>query len=176
MKKFKNMKIVLIGGGTGLSNIIMGLKKFNSQITAIVTVTDDGGSSGRLRKDYDIIPPGDIRNCLSALAEEDNIITELFSYRFGGFVQSMTLQSLRSSKHVRKLRVLEAYNFVHDSPQLWPYCARFVRNNPEHIFAVFEKPHSTKPVTCLVPISNSVVHSLGHKPTSKIILGVNNLP
>ncbi|MCP4481225.1 MAG: YvcK family protein [bacterium] len=87
MKKneaFKRLKIVLIGGGTGLSTIIKGLKKFNSNISAIVTVTDDGGSSGRLRKEYDIIPPGDLRNCLVALAEEDNILSELFSYRFGG--------------------------------------------------------------------------------------------
>ena len=83
-QKFGNLKIALIGGGTGLSSLIMGLKKYNENISAIVTVTDDGGSSGRLRKEYGIIPPGDIRNCLVSLAEQDNLMSKLFSYRFGG--------------------------------------------------------------------------------------------
>jgi uncharacterized cofD-like protein len=82
--KFEKIKIALIGGGTGLSSLIMGLKKYNEHISAIVTVTDDGGSSGRLRKEYGILPPGDIRNCLVSLAEEDNLMSKLFSYRFGG--------------------------------------------------------------------------------------------
>ena len=75
-------KIVAIGGGTGLSTLLSGLKSYTTNITAIVTVADDGGSSGRLRKELGIIPPGDIRNCIAALADEDKIITELFKYRF----------------------------------------------------------------------------------------------
>jgi len=75
-------KIVTIGGGTGLSTILRGLKEFTSNITAIVTVTDEGGSSGRLRRDYDIPPPGDIRNCLVALAECEPYMQNLFQYRF----------------------------------------------------------------------------------------------
>lgn len=75
-------KIVAIGGGTGLSTLLSGLKKYTTNITAIVTVADDGGSSGRLRKELGIIPPGDIRNCIAALADDDKIITELFKYRF----------------------------------------------------------------------------------------------
>jgi len=75
-------KIVTIGGGTGLSTILRGLKEFTSNITAIVTVTDEGGSSGRLRKDYDIPPPGDIRNCLVALAECEPYMQNLFQFRF----------------------------------------------------------------------------------------------
>lgn len=75
-------RIVAIGGGTGLSTLLRGLKQYTSNITAIVTVGDDGGSSGRLRQEHSIIPPGDIRNCIAALADEEQLITELFQYRF----------------------------------------------------------------------------------------------
>lgn len=75
-------KIVVLGGGTGLSNLLRGLKQFSSNITAIVTVADDGGSSGRLRREIGVLPPGDIRNCLAALADEEKLLTELFQYRF----------------------------------------------------------------------------------------------
>ena len=75
-------KIVIIGGGTGLSTLLRGLKKFPIDITAIVTVADDGGSSGRLRDDYDIPPPGDIRNVLAALSEVEPLVEEMFQFRF----------------------------------------------------------------------------------------------
>lgn len=75
-------KIVVIGGGTGLSTLLRGLKHYSSNITAIVTVADDGGSSGRLRREIGVLPPGDIRNCLAALADEEELLTELFQYRF----------------------------------------------------------------------------------------------
>ena len=75
-------KIVVIGGGTGLSTLLRGLKEFSANITAIVTVADDGGSSGRLRREIGVLPPGDIRNCLAALADEEKLLTELFQYRF----------------------------------------------------------------------------------------------
>lgn len=75
-------KIVAIGGGTGLSTLLRGLKDYSSNITAIVTVADDGGSSGRLRREIGVLPPGDIRNCLAALADEEKLVTELFQYRF----------------------------------------------------------------------------------------------
>ena len=75
-------KIVVIGGGTGLSTLLRGLKHFSSNITAVVTVADDGGSSGRLRREIGVLPPGDIRNCLTALASEEKLLTELFQYRF----------------------------------------------------------------------------------------------
>lgn len=75
-------KIVAIGGGTGLSTLLRGLKNYSANITAIVTVADDGGSSGRLRKDFGVLPPGDIRNCLAALADQEKLLTELFQYRF----------------------------------------------------------------------------------------------
>ncbi len=75
-------KIVTIGGGTGLSTLLRGLKHYSANITAIVTVADDGGSSGRLRREIGVLPPGDIRNCLAALADEEKLLTELFQYRF----------------------------------------------------------------------------------------------
>ncbi|MBO7611358.1 MAG: YvcK family protein [Elusimicrobia bacterium] len=81
-KKNSKYKIVAIGGGTGLSTLLRGLKAYDVDITAVVTVSDDGGSSGKLRKELGVLPPGDIRNCLVALAEEENLITKLFQYRF----------------------------------------------------------------------------------------------
>ena len=89
------MNVVAIGGGTGLSTLLRGLKHHVAEparpahfrpvikrLTAIVTVTDEGGSSGRLRRDFRILPPGDIRNCLVALAEDEQLLTQLFDYRF----------------------------------------------------------------------------------------------
>lgn len=89
-------KIVVIGGGTGLSVLLRGLKKYTSNLTAIVTVSDDGGSSGRLREDLGILPPGDIRNCLVALADTENLMDKLFSYRFdnGGTLAGHSLGNL----------------------------------------------------------------------------------
>ena len=78
----KGSKVVVIGGGTGLAMLLHGLKEYTSNITAIVTVADDGGSSGRLRKEYDVLPPGDIRNCLVALAEAEPLMGKLFQFRF----------------------------------------------------------------------------------------------
>ena len=86
---------VSIGGGTGLSTLLSGLKHYarnahgecgtdgdTVEITAVVTVSDDGGSSGRLRRDFDILPPGDIRNCMVALSEDEALLSKLFQYRF----------------------------------------------------------------------------------------------
>ncbi len=89
------LQIVSIGGGTGLSTLLSGLKRYarkahggtgektpEIEITAVVTVSDDGGSSGRLRRDFDILPPGDIRNCMTALSGEEDLLNQLFQYRF----------------------------------------------------------------------------------------------
>ncbi|HEY9070684.1 MAG TPA: YvcK family protein [Candidatus Ozemobacteraceae bacterium] len=76
-------QLVALGGGTGLSSLLKGLKELPVDLTAIVTVTDDGGSSGRLRKDLQILPPGDIRNCLVALSGSESLLSRLFQYRFG---------------------------------------------------------------------------------------------
>lgn len=91
------LRIVSVGGGTGLSTLLSGLKKHARgaeelpetgnpvvDITAVVTVSDDGGSSGRLRRDLDVPPPGDIRNCMAALSEDEPLLCQLFQYRFAG--------------------------------------------------------------------------------------------
>src|SRR6056297_1206235 len=81
-KSNKGPEIVAFGGGTGLSNLLRGLKKHSDNLTAVVTVADDGGSSGRLRDEMGILPPGDIRNCLVALADREPLMEKLFQHRF----------------------------------------------------------------------------------------------
>jgi uncharacterized cofD-like protein len=81
------LRIVAIGGGTGLSTLLHGLKRYaqdpqEAEITAVVTVTDDGGSSGRLRREFEVLPPGDIRNCMVALSGDEGLLSKLFQYRF----------------------------------------------------------------------------------------------
>jgi uncharacterized cofD-like protein len=81
-RRQRGMKVVAIGGGTGLPSVLRGLKGFTSNITAVVTVADDGGSSGRLRRELGVLPPGDLRNNIAALADDENLMTRLFQYRF----------------------------------------------------------------------------------------------
>jgi uncharacterized cofD-like protein len=76
------LNVVAIGGGTGLANLLRGLKHQNLNITAVVTVADDGGSTGRIRRDFDIPAPGDIRNCIVALSDDESLVSQLFQYRF----------------------------------------------------------------------------------------------
>jgi uncharacterized cofD-like protein len=91
MEDTSPLRVVVIGGGTGLSVMLQGLKAYTRagdaslpllDITAVVTVTDDGGSSGRLRREFDVLPPGDIRNCMVALSEDSALLSRLFQYRF----------------------------------------------------------------------------------------------
>ncbi len=78
----KGIKVVAVGGGTGLPSVLKGMKTYTSNITAIVTVADDGGSSGRLRRELGVLPPGDLRNNIAALADDESLMTQLFQYRF----------------------------------------------------------------------------------------------
>lgn len=84
MQSNKKKKVVIFGGGTGLSNIVRGLKRYPIELTAVVTVADDGGSSGRLFDQYDIPPPGDIRQVMAALSDVEPLIEKMFQYRFDG--------------------------------------------------------------------------------------------
>lgn len=84
MKRISDLKIVAVGGGTGLSTMLRGIKLYTQNIDVIVTVADDGGGSGMIREDLHILPPGDIRNCLTALAEAEPMMKKLFRYRFKG--------------------------------------------------------------------------------------------
>ncbi len=87
-------RIVVIGGGTGLSTMLRGLKEYTSNITAVVTVSDDGGSSGRLKTEMGILPPGDIRRCLVALADTEDIMEDLLQYRFDNINNDMAGHSV----------------------------------------------------------------------------------
>ncbi len=82
-KKERGPRIVAIGGGTGLSSLLRGIKEYSHNLTAIVTVADDGGSSGELRRSMGVLPPGDIRSCLAAMSDDEELITQIFQYRFG---------------------------------------------------------------------------------------------
>lgn len=81
-RRERGAKIVAIGGGTGLSALLRGIKEYTYNITAVVSVADDGGSSGRIRRQIGILPPGDIRNCLAALSNDEAMMTQIFQYRF----------------------------------------------------------------------------------------------
>ena len=143
-------KIVAIGGGHGLNTLLRGLKEYTDNITAIVTVSDDGGSSGKLRRDLGMLPPGDFRNCIAALSEAEGLVSQLFQYRFGQdsgldghsfgnlYLTAMTaitgsfVSALEESSRVLAVRgrvipstltpvVLGAEVLVsHPSPDVWP--------------------------------------------------------
>lgn len=81
-RRRRGPRVVVIGGGNGLSTLLRGVKEYTHRISAVVTVADDGGSSGRLRREMGILPPGDIRNCLAALSNDEAMLTQLFQYRF----------------------------------------------------------------------------------------------
>jgi uncharacterized cofD-like protein len=81
-RRQRTLRVVAIGGGTGLPSVLRGLKAYTSQITAIVTMADDGGSSGKLRREFGVLPPGDLRNNIAALADDEDLMTHLFQYRF----------------------------------------------------------------------------------------------
>ncbi|HAX69549.1 MAG TPA: hypothetical protein DCY14_08090 [Anaerolineae bacterium] len=83
-RRKRGPRVVSIGGGHGLSTLLRGLKFHTRNLTAVVTVADDGGSSGKLRETFGILPPGDIRNCLAALSNDEDMLTQLFQYRFSG--------------------------------------------------------------------------------------------
>ncbi len=95
-RRERGPRIVVIGGGTGLSTLLRGLKNHTNNITAVVTVADDGGSSGELRKSIGILPPGDIRNCLTALSDDEELLSQIFQYRFsaGGGLNGHSLGNL----------------------------------------------------------------------------------
>ena len=96
LSRSRGPKIVVFGGGTGLSNLLKGLKVHSENITAVVTVADDGGSSGRLRAELGVPPPGDARQCLIALSDSESLMEEVLAYRFssGSNLQGHSLGNL----------------------------------------------------------------------------------
>jgi uncharacterized cofD-like protein len=82
-RRERGPRVVVIGGGHGIATVLRGIKEYTQNLTAVVSVADDGGSSGELRRNLGILPPGDIRNCLAALSDDEALLTQLFQYRFG---------------------------------------------------------------------------------------------
>jgi hypothetical protein len=95
-RRDRGPRIVAIGGGHGLSTLLRGLKNYTNNLTAVVSVADDGGSSGRLRRTLGIPPPGDIRNCLAALSKDEALLTQLFQYRFAAGAEGLGANSFRN--------------------------------------------------------------------------------
>ena len=93
---YSGPKVVAIGGGHGLYTLLKGIKKYTQEITAVITVADDGGSSGKIRRDFNTLPPGDFRNCLVALADDEDLMAKLFQFRFsrGAGLNGHTLGNL----------------------------------------------------------------------------------
>jgi uncharacterized cofD-like protein len=139
--------IVALGGGTGLSTLLRGLKSKSSRITAIVTMSDDGGSSGRLIADKKMLPPGDIRNCLVALADSDKLMADLFQHRFEGASGSLSGHSTGNlliaalmditgdfDKAIREVSRVLAIRGRVIPVTLDPVCLRAVMENGDEIF------------------------------------------
>ncbi len=82
-RRERGPRVVVIGGGHGIATVLRGMKEYTHNLTAVVSVADDGGSSGKLRRNLGILPPGDIRNCLAALSDDEALLTQMFQYRFG---------------------------------------------------------------------------------------------
>ena len=128
-------QIVVIGGGHGLAMLLRGLKKYTRNITAIVTVADDGGSSGKLREAKGMLPPGDIRNCLAALSSDEDLITQLFQYRFtsdepdleGHSFGNLLISALSDITGSFELAVVEAGRALSVNGQVLPSTLKDVR-------------------------------------------------
>ena len=128
------LRIVVIGGGNGLSAMLHGLKDLilgrngrtvEIDLTAVVTVTDDGGSSGRLRREFDVLPPGDIRNCMVAMSEDEGLLSRLFQYRFRerpGPEGSQLRQSVPHGADASDRRLRQGgAAFLRGAGELWPH-------------------------------------------------------
>lgn len=152
----KGFKIACIGGGTGLSNMLKGLKSYSSNITAIVTVADDGGSSGRLRKSMDIVPPGDIRNCIAALSHDDEVITQLFQYRFDDDAPEDLRQHSFGNLFLTALVELGASKNMAD--------------------AVAQACRILKARGKVLPVSNEAMHLVATMEDGSVIQGESNIP
>ena len=126
-KQIKDLNVVVIGGGTGLSNLLRGLKKHTEKLTAIVDMSDDGRSTGRLRRDFNVLAPGDVRNCIVALANEEEIYHKLFAYRFphgrglkGHNLGNLILLSLEDITGSFKKAVKEISRILNIKGQVFP--------------------------------------------------------
>ena len=139
VKPASGLRVVSIGGGTGLSTLLSGLKKYVGMdggeshwidvLTAVVTVTDDGGSSGRLREEFQMLAPGDIRNCIVGLAEDEHLLTRLLRYRF-------TSNGGLSGHSFGNLLLTALTNITGDFLEAIPGRQRHASNRPAQIYKI----------------------------------------
>ncbi len=152
----KGFKLVAIGGGTGLSNMLRGLKVYTGNITAVVTVADDGGSSGRLRQSMEMVPPGDIRNCIAALAHDDEVITQLFQYRFDDDAPEDLRKHSFGNLFLTALVELGGTNNMADAVK---HACRILKARGQ-----------------VLPISNEPMHLIAEMEDGSIVEGESNIP
>lgn len=164
-------RVVAIGGGHGLATLLRGVKSYTNNITAIVTVADDGGSSGRLREDLGILPPGDIRNCLAALSSDEALLAQLFQYRFanghagldGHSFGNLFISALADITGSFESAVAESGRVLATQGQVLPSTLHDVR-----LQADVKLPHTGSEVRIYgesqIPISNGMVRHVWIEP------------
>ena len=175
MKYKKQPKIVTIGGGTGLPTIVEGLRKYTDNITMIVTVTDSGRSSGILRKELDVLPPGDVRNCLISLSNSEKLMSDLFQYRFdngslnGHSFGNLFIAALTKLTGSFELAISEAAKILKLKGKVLPSTFDKV-----HICAKLEDGRVLKEENAIVDRNNSKVHlrspikNVFHNPIARV--------
>lgn len=171
----KGPKIAVVGGGTGLSMLLHGLKEYTSNITAIVTVADDGGSSGKLRQEYNVLPPGDIRNCLVALAEAEPLMGKLFQYRFeeGGALGGHSFGNLFITAMTKVTGDFDAA--IKESSKVLAIRGRVIPSTLDKVVLVAEHSDGSETVgesqipKAAVPIKRVHLRPVNCKPTDEAI-------
>ena len=172
-------KIVAIGGGHGLSHLLLGLKEYTSNLTAIVTVADSGGSSGRLRQDFNIIAPGDIRNCLVALADAPALMGQLFQYRFeeGGGLKGHNFGNLFLTAMVQ-LTKGDFQKAVEESSKVLAIRGKVIPSTIHNVHLVAEHVDGTrtegeaKIPTLRVPIERLFLNPENAQPTPEALTAI----
>ncbi len=163
----KGPKMVVIGGGTGLSTLLHGMKEYTTNISAIVTVADDGGSSGRIRKDFGILPPGDIRNCLVALADAEPLMGKLFQFRFeeGGELSGHSFGNLFIAAMTRVTGDFDAA--IKESSKVLAIRGRVLPSTLDKVTLVAEHADGTE--TCgesKIPLAGSPIRRIRLNPVN----------
>lgn len=172
-RRERGPRIVAVGGGHGQATLLRGLKRYSYNITAVVTVADDGGSSGRLRQDLGILPPGDIRNCLAALSDDEAFMGQLFQYRFadghggldGHSFGNLFISALAEVTGSFEAAVAESGKVLSVRGQVLPATVHDVRLSADVVM-----PHSTHPVRVNgeshIPLGNGQVRHLWLEPVN----------
>jgi uncharacterized cofD-like protein len=174
-------RIVAIGGGHGLSALLRGLKHHTTNITAIVTVADDGGSSGRLRRELGVLPPGDFRMCIAALADDESLVTQLMQYRFGNGAGlsghsfgNLFIAAMAELTGSFEKAILESSKVVASQGRILPSTLTDVTLCAE--YAVDESPVSTEPALAYAGVEAGSDPVLAGPVRGESFIGRKGLP